>query len=40
MSDSAEHKNWLGLVAMCVLDPGYAGPHVATGGRAVVEVRD
>jgi hypothetical protein len=27
-----------GMIAMCVLDEGHGGPHIASNGRMVVEV--
>jgi hypothetical protein len=35
---TAEKKMDFGLPAMCVLDPGHDGPHVATDGKRVIQV--
>lgn len=35
-----EYQNVLGFFAVCVLDEGHAGPHVASDGTKVVEVWD
>lgn len=32
------HMSGNGFMAMCVLDEGHGGPHVATDGETVVEV--